>query len=81
MPPPAKPFLTFGLPFLTFMVAGLQGLAYINRGRYEVKDEVAKQQALMSTENKVVLPPRRNLAELEIPPVTDYDIVPVPRPE
>lgn len=31
-----RPFLTFGLPFLTFMVLGHQALAYIGQGRYDV---------------------------------------------
>lgn len=29
-------FWTHGLPFLTFMVVGLQGLAYVTQGRYDV---------------------------------------------
>lgn len=33
---PKRPFLTFGLPFLTFMILGHQALAYIGQGRYDV---------------------------------------------
>lgn len=37
MPAPKQPFLTFGLPFLTFMVLAHRGLAYIGQGRHEVR--------------------------------------------
>lgn len=40
MPPPRRPFLTFGLPFLAFMVLGHRGLAYIGQGRYDVSFQV-----------------------------------------
>lgn len=57
MPPPSNHFVRYGLPFLTFMVLGHRGLTHITAGRYQLRDEMDTQQALMTSQNKVVLPP------------------------
>lgn len=72
MHPPPNHFLRFGLPFLTFMVVGLHGLTYLTRGRYQLRDEVAHQQALMTSQNKVVVPDTQHPPP---PPPSDYEMV------
>lgn len=77
MPPPPNHFLRFGLPFLTFMIGGHQALTYIMHGRNELKDEQSNQQALLSTQNKVVLPVQAPDVP-QVPP-RDYEIVRISR--
>lgn len=69
-------FFSFGLPFLTFMVLGHQGLTYIGQGRYDIRDETARQQELMHTQNRVVIPAE----SLQPPPADDYEIKRISRP-
>lgn len=51
----------------------------------KVKDEVAKQQELLSTESRVVMPKKSivrfsQLSDQDVPPAEDYEIVRIARP-
>ncbi|CAN8075684.1 unnamed protein product [Agarophyton chilense] len=70
-------FFTFGLPFLTFMVAGHWALTFVTQGRYDVRDEKERQQELMTTERRVVIP--EEALKLPPQPSSDYEMKPIPR--
>lgn len=77
----------FGIPFLLFMTGSTQVLSYVIGGRYELRDQVEKQNKLLVATDQVSLPQRSSVltpqdvaaAEAAANASRDYDIVPMPR--